>query len=58
VPKIQAVTTADVQRAAGQYVQPDKFAIVVVGDLKTIEKPIRDANLAPVRILTLEEIIR
>ena len=58
VPKIQAVTSADVQRAATRYVQPDKFAIVVVGDLAKIEKPIRNANLAPVKVLTVDEIVK
>jgi predicted Zn-dependent peptidase len=58
VPKIQAVTSPDVQRAANQYVQPDKFAVVVVGDLSKIEKPIRDANLAPVKVISVEEIVK
>ena len=58
VPKIQAVTTADVQRAANQYLQTDKFAVVVVGDLAKIEKPIRDANLGPVKVVTVEEIVK
>jgi predicted Zn-dependent peptidase len=58
VAKIQAVTAADVQRAAAQYVQPDKFAVVVVGDLATIEKPVRAANLGPVRIVTADEILK
>ena len=49
VPKIQAVTAADVQRVANQYIQPDRFAVVVVGDLAKIEKGIRAANLGPVR---------
>jgi predicted Zn-dependent peptidase len=58
VPKIQAVTAADVQRAATQYLQTDKFAIVVVGDLAKIEQPIRAANLGPVKVLTVEEIVK
>jgi predicted Zn-dependent peptidase len=58
VPKIQAVTAADVARAAKQYLQSDKFAIVVVGDLSKIEKPIRDANLGPVKVVTLDEIMK
>jgi len=58
VTKIQAVTAADVQRAAGQYLQTDKFAVVVVGDLAKIEKPIRDANLGPVRVVTADEILK
>ena len=58
VPKVQAVTAADVARAAGAYLQTDKFAVVVVGDLATIEKPIRDANLGPVRVLTVAEVLK
>jgi zinc protease len=58
VPKIQAVTAADVERAAKQYLQTDRFAIVVVGDLAKIERPIRDANLAPVKIVTIDEIMK
>src|SRR5450759_78239 len=37
VQRIQAVTAADVQRVAQKYVAPSRFAVVVVGDLKTIE---------------------
>ena len=58
VPRIQAVTAADVQRAANQYLQTNRFAVVVVGDLARIEKPIRDANLGPVRIVTADEILK
>jgi len=58
VPKIQAVTVADVERAAKQYLQSDKFAVVVVGDLSKIEKPIRDANFAPVRVVAVDEILK
>lgn len=58
VGRIQAVTAADVERAATQYVQPDKFAVIVVGDLATIEQPIRAANLGPVRVVTVDEILK
>ena len=58
VPKIQAVTAADVQRVANQYVQPDRFAVIVVGDLAKIEKGIRAANLGPVRVVTVDEILK
>jgi zinc protease len=58
VTKIQAVTAADVQKAAATYVQPDKFAVVVVGDLAKIEPLIRAAKLAPVRVVTLDEILK
>lgn len=58
VPKIQAVTVAEAQAAARKYVQPDQFAIVVVGDLSKIEKGIRDANFAPVKVLSVDEIVK
>jgi zinc protease len=58
VPKIQAVAAADLQRAAGQYLPSEKFAVVVVGDLAKIEQPIRSANFGPVRVVTIDEILR
>ena len=58
VPKIQAVTAGDLARAAGTYLQTDKFAVVVVGDLSKIEQPIRAAGLGPVRVLTVEDILK
>jgi len=36
VQKVVAVTPAEVQRIAREYLQPDKMAIVVVGDRKTV----------------------
>jgi zinc protease len=57
VPKIEAVTAADIERAAKQYVTPDRFAVVVVGDLSKIEKPIRDANLGPVTIVPMNDVL-
>ncbi len=56
VPNIEAVTGADVQRVAQKYIQPNRLAVVVTGDLKTIEAPIRALNLGPVKIMTLDEI--
>jgi predicted Zn-dependent peptidase len=58
VAKIRAVTAADLARAAKTYLQTDKFAVVVVGDLATIEQPIRKANLGPVRVLMVDEILK
>jgi zinc protease len=58
IPKIQAVTAADVQRVANQYIQPDRFAVVVVGDLAKIEAGIRAAGLGPVRVVTADEILK
>src|SRR6476660_1475980 len=48
VQAIQAVTPADVQRVAQKYVQPERVAVVVVGDLKAIEPRIRALNLGPI----------
>jgi len=56
VQNIQAVTSADVQRVAQKYVHPDRVAVVVVGDLKTIEPGIRALNLGPVTVMTLDEV--
>ena len=57
VTRIQAVTAADVQKAAATYIQPGKFAVVVVGDQKTIEPGIRGLNLGPLRALSVDEVL-
>jgi zinc protease len=44
VPKVLAVTPAEVQRVARTYLQPDHMTLVVVGDKKTV-----DPQLAPFR---------
>lgn len=58
VSKVQAVTAADVQRAADKYIQPDRFAVIVVGDLSKIEAPIRAANLGPVRVVSVDDVLK
>jgi zinc protease len=58
VPKVKAVTAAEAQRAANQYIQPDKFAVIVVGDLSKIEAPIRAAKLGPVRVVPIDEVMK
>ncbi len=55
IARIQAVTSAEVQKASAAYLQPSKFAIVVVGDRKVIEAPVRGLKLAPVRAMSVEE---
>ena len=37
---------------------PDKFAVVVVGDLKTIEPGIRALNLGPMSTVTIDEVMK
>ena len=58
VPSVTAVTAADLQRAAARFIQPEKMAVVVVGDLKVIEGPIRALNLGPVTILAVDSLFR
>ena len=56
VQNIEQVTSADVQRVAKKYVQPDRLAVVVVGDQKVIEPGIRALNLGTINVMTLDEI--
>jgi zinc protease len=56
VQNIQAVTPAEVQRVARKYIQPDKFAVVVVGDLNVIRPGIESLNLGPIKVLTADDI--
>ncbi|MEX2273601.1 MAG: pitrilysin family protein [Vicinamibacterales bacterium] len=58
VSKVQAVTAADVERVAKKYVAPERFAVVVVGDLKTIDAGIRKLNLGTVRVVPIDEILK
>ena len=48
IERIGAVTAADVQRVARQYIDPDHFDIVVVGDKAQIEAGIRALNEGPI----------
>jgi predicted Zn-dependent peptidase len=48
IERINAVTAAAVQRVARQYIDPDHFDIVVVGDKSQIEAGIRALNEGPV----------
>jgi len=43
--RYRAVTAADVQRVARQYIDPSKLAIVVVGDRASIEPTLRAAGV-------------
>jgi len=50
VQRIEAITQADVQRVARQYINPASLAVVIVGDRKTIEAGLRAVNAGPVSI--------
>lgn len=49
-----AITKADVMRVAKEYVDLDHLAIVIVGDRKAIEAPLRATGIAPIRILDID----
>src|SRR5262249_58374951 len=56
--RVAAVTAEDVKRAADQYIQPERFAVVIVGDRKAIEAGVRSLNLGPVTVLEPAEIFK
>lgn len=58
VGKVGKVTTADVTRAAAQHIQPDRMAVVVVGDLKAIEPGIAALKLGPTRAIPIAEFFK
>ena len=56
--RVRAVTAADVQRVAERNIQPDKFAVVIVGDRKVIEPGIAALNLGPLKIVEPAEVMK
>lgn len=56
--KVRAVTAADVTRVADQYIQPGKFAVVIIGDRKAIEPGITALNLGPITVVAATEILK
>jgi predicted Zn-dependent peptidase len=48
---VRAVTKDDVTRVANKYIDVDHLAIVIVGDRKTIEQPLKATGIAPVVVL-------
>jgi zinc protease len=50
VRNIEAVTQQDLQRVAREYVNPDAMTIVIVGDRREIEQPLRALGLAEIII--------
>lgn len=56
--RIEAVTADAVKRAADKYMQPDKFAVVIVGDRKVIEPGVKALNLGPLTVIEPSEIFK
>ncbi len=53
ISKVNAVTLADVNRVAKQYLDPSKMAIVIVGDRKVIEPGLKELGY-PLNILDVD----
>jgi zinc protease len=51
---IGAITAEDVVRVAKKYIDLDHLAIVIVGDRKTIEAPLKATGVAPIVLLDIE----
>jgi zinc protease len=52
-----AVTAEDVERVAEKYLDPDRVAIIVVGDRSVIEPGIRALDLGTVHVATVEDVL-
>jgi zinc protease len=57
VQNIGAVTQADVQRVARQYVDPDHLTVVIVGDRKTIEPGLRALNPGVIVVRDVRDVL-
>ena len=51
---VMAITAEDVVRVAKKYLDLDHLAIVIVGDRKAIEEPLRGTKIAPITHLDIE----
>ncbi len=57
VERILAVTQADVQRVANEYLDPQKMAVIVVGDRETIEDGIEALDLGAIRVMSVDDVM-
>lgn len=57
VQNVLSVTKEDVLRVARQHIDPERVAIIVVGDRSVIEDGVRALNLGPVRVLSVEDVL-
>ena len=56
--RVRAVTAADVQRVARQYLTPDRAHVVVVGDLSKVKEPIEKLGLGASTTLDVKNIAK
>ena len=57
VDHVLAVTKADVERVAQEYIDPENLAIVVVGDRAAIESQIQQLDLGEIRVLDVTDVL-
>ncbi|HYO47586.1 MAG TPA: pitrilysin family protein [Gemmatimonadota bacterium] len=57
IDEIMGVTSEDVERVARRYLDPDRVAIIVVGDRSAIEPGIRALNLGTVHVMTIADVL-
>ncbi|HYN83108.1 MAG TPA: pitrilysin family protein [Gemmatimonadaceae bacterium] len=50
VQNVEAITQADVQRVAREYINPSSLAIVIVGDRKSIESGLKAVGTGPISV--------
>ena len=55
--RILSVTSRDVQRVAREHVDPDRIAIVLVGDRSKIEAGVRALKLGPIETMNVEQVL-
>jgi predicted Zn-dependent peptidase len=51
---IAPITAGDVLRVAKKYIDLDHLSIIIVGDRKSIEEPLRKTGVAPIVFLDIE----
>jgi zinc protease len=57
IKNILSVTKADVERVAKKYLDPEKMAVVLVGDRKEIEASVSALKLGPLTNLTVDDVL-
>jgi zinc protease len=57
VPRVMATSVDEAARAIREVLQPERMAIVVVGDRAKIEAPLTALKLGPIRIVTADELL-
>jgi zinc protease len=53
-PQVAAISAADILSAASRHIRPDELSIVVVGDAKEVEMPLRDAGLGEIKFVAAD----